>query len=72
LQNVNPIPYAEIQVRKFELLRKKPNSKLLIFDLDETLAHCTAKSPEMNPDVLLDLKLKSKKLVGFNIRPYTT
>jgi CTD small phosphatase-like protein 2 len=48
--------------------------KTIIFDLDETLAHCVRQEkPNRTPDVYLDIKLQSGKVLkaGFNIRPYT-
>jgi len=51
-------------------------TKLLIFDLDETLAHCVRTNTENSdrePDVKLDIRLQSGKdyKASFNIRPYT-
>lgn len=41
LQNMNPIDPEEIESRMIELPFTKPNiKKTIIFDLDETLAHC--------------------------------
>jgi CTD small phosphatase-like protein 2 len=48
--------------------------KTIIFDLDETLAHCVRhENPNMPPDVHLDITTMSGKLykLGFNIRPFT-
>ena len=53
---------------------KKGINKLLIFDLDETLAHCVRQeTPENQPDIHLDIKLANGKVLkaGFNIRPHT-
>ena len=47
--------------------------KTIIFDLDETLAHCVRQeNPNRPPDVRLDIKLLSGKVLnaGFNLRPY--
>ena len=53
----------------------KPNTKkLLIFDLDETLAHCVRKeNPESPSDIFLPITMKSGRQLkpGFNIRPQT-
>ena len=58
-----------------ELPHTKPGvKKTIIFDLDETLAHCVRQEkPNRVPDVYLDIKLQSGKVLkaGFNIRPYT-
>ena len=56
-------------------LKKKDKgiNKLIIFDLDETLAHCVRQeNPDRPPDVRLDIKMQSGKILraGFNIRPY--
>jgi len=48
--------------------------KTIIFDLDETLAHCVRQeNPAREPDVHLNITLTSGKVLkaGFNIRPYT-
>lgn len=48
--------------------------KTIIFDLDETLAHCVRQeNPTRPPDVYLDITLQSGKVLkaGFNIRPFT-
>lgn len=48
--------------------------KMIIFDLDETLAHCVRQeNPNRPPDVHLNINLVSGKILkaGFNIRPYT-
>lgn len=53
----------------------KPHcKKLLIFDLDETLAHCVRRpKPELPPHVYLNVTDPRGNTVnvGFNIRPYT-
>ena len=52
----------------------KPHTrKVILFDLDETLAHCVRhKSQIKEPDVYLNVPTPSGKLleVGFNIRPH--
>lgn len=48
--------------------------KTIIFDLDETLAHCVRQEiPGYPADVYLDITLMSGKVLraGFNIRPLT-
>jgi len=48
--------------------------KMIIFDLDETLAHCVRKENANRPsDVYLDITTMSGKVLraGFNIRPFT-
>ena len=41
LQNMDPIPEDEVLARQIDFkFTKKGIKKLLIFDLDETLAHC--------------------------------
>lgn len=58
-----------------ELPFTKPGiKKTIIFDLDETLAHCVKQNNPLQPcDVYLDITAMSGKVlnVGFNIRPYT-
>ena len=49
-------------------------TKTIIFDLDETLAHCVrSKNPSREPDVYLNITLPSGRILNapFNIRPYT-
>jgi hypothetical protein len=48
--------------------------KMIIFDLDETLAHCVRKENSNRPsDVYLNITTMSGKVLraGFNIRPFT-
>ncbi len=48
--------------------------KTIIFDLDETLAHCVRQeNPSNPPDIHLNINLMSGKThrAGFNIRPFT-
>lgn len=48
--------------------------KTIIFDLDETLAHCVRVENPLRPaDVYLNITMMSGAVVkvGFNIRPYT-
>jgi len=74
---MDAIQEEEVNKRKIDLQLKKRDkgiTKLLIFDLDETLAHCVrSEKPDRAPDVKLDIKLQSGKLykASFNIRPYT-
>ena len=61
---------VELKLKKF----KHGIKKLLIFDLDETLAHCIrVESPDHPPDVRLDITTANGKVInaGFNVRPYT-
>jgi len=49
-------------------------NKVLIFDLDETLAHCVRQEiPNQPPDVRLNIHTQTGKVLnaGFNVRPYT-
>ena len=67
------IDYREIQSRMIELSFRGPNRKVLLFDLDETLAHCVRhKNVMKEPDIFLDVKTPTGKVLkaGFNIRPY--
>ena len=71
------IDEQEILKRQVTLDLKKKHlgiNKLLLFDLDETLAHCIrTENPEQEPDVQLQIKLQSGKkfCASFNIRPHT-
>jgi len=76
LQGIDKIDESEIEKRKIFLPYKKDfkRKRSIIFDLDETLAHCTKKpSKENPPDVVLPIKLKNGQIfnAGFNIRPLT-
>lgn len=55
LQNMEQIDEDEIRKRQVTLDFKKKHlgiNKLLLFDLDETLAHCVrTENPEQEPDV---------------------
>ena len=74
---MDPINIDDVETRKVNLNLKKKDKgihKLLIFDLDETLAHCVrSENPDREPDVKLDIKLQTGKnyKASFNIRPYT-
>ena len=63
-----------VEERKISLPFTKPGvKKTILFDLDETLAHCVRQeNPNRPPDVRLDIKMQSGKILnaGFNIRPY--
>ena len=75
LKNIDPITEEDVESRAIDFkFKKKGMTRLLIFDLDETLAHCVRKeNPNKPPDVRLDIKLQSGKVIkaGFNIRPFT-
>lgn len=75
LQNLTQIDSNEVKSRMIELPFTKPGiKKTIIFDLDETLAHCVRQeNPARIPDVYLDITLMSGKILkaGFNIRPFT-
>ena len=70
-----PADFSEVESRYIDLPFTKPNiTKLLLFDLDETLAHCVRQeNPDRPPDVKLPITLASGKVMeaGFNVRPYT-
>ena len=72
---MDPVEDEEVESRKIDFkFKKKGMKRLLLFDLDETLAHCMRQEkPERPPDVRLDIKLQSGKVIqaGFNIRPFT-
>jgi hypothetical protein len=74
---MDPIDEEEVRSREIDLVWKKRDkgiTKLVIFDLDETLAHCVrTENPDRPPDVRLDIKMQSGKILkaGFNVRPYT-
>ena len=74
---MDPIDEEEVKSREITLNWKKRDkgiTKLLIFDLDETLAHCVrTENPDRPPDIKLDIKMQSGKILkaGFNVRPYT-
>lgn len=64
LQNMEPIQDEEVQSRLINLDLKKIGkdkniTKLLIFDLDETLAHCvrSVENAERAPDIKLNIRL---------------
>jgi hypothetical protein len=75
LQNLDQYSDDEVTKRQIELPFSKPGvKKMIIFDLDETLAHCVRQeNPNRPPDVRLDITLMSGKILkaGFNVRPYT-
>lgn len=53
---------------------KSAHRRVILFDLDETLAHCVRHSNKLKePDVVLEIPTDSGKFLNasFNIRPYT-
>ena len=75
LQSDAVIPMDEVEKRMVDVIFKKPNmTKLLVFDLDETLSHCLKlKQPQREPDVYLDIKMANGSIqkFAFNMRPFT-
>ena len=74
IQSLKPVDVSEIQSKMVTLERKTSHEKLMVFDLDETLAHCTFKDDQKTKDesdVQLIVPAKSGKelKVGFNLRP---
>jgi len=73
---MEPIEMEEIRSREIDLPLTKLDKgikHLLLFDLDETLAHCVRQeNPDRPPDVRLKIPLQNGNLLdaGFNIRPY--
>ena len=61
LKQMEPIPDEEVKCREIDFPWKKRDkgiTKLVIFDLDETLAHCVrTENPDRPPDVRLDIKM---------------
>jgi len=56
-----------------DLKFKGPNKKVILFDLDETLAHCVRhKNLLKEPDIFLDVTTPGGKVLkaGFNVRPF--
>lgn len=77
LQQMDPLNEEDILEKQVELKLTKKHlgiNKVLIFDLDETLAHCVRQeNPNQPPDVRLDIHTQTGKVLnaGFNVRPYT-
>ena len=69
------IDINEVNSRIIELPHTKPGiKKTIIFDLDETLAHCVRQENPARPvDVHLNITTMSGNVIkaGFNIRPFT-
>jgi hypothetical protein len=72
---MDPIDEKDVLSRAIDLPFTKPGiRKTIIFDLDETLAHCVRQeNPLRPPDVYLNITALSGKQLraGFNIRPFT-
>ena len=75
LQNLEMYDHEEVLKRQIDLPFLKPGfKKTIIFDLDETLAHCVRQeNPNRPPDVHLNITMMSGKILkaGFNVRPFT-
>lgn len=75
IKEMNPISEAEVREKEVTLEKKTEHRKLMIFDLDETLVHCTFQddpTAKANSDIFLEVKNprnKSSSKAGFNIRP---
>ncbi len=62
-----------VSSRMIDIKFVTPHRKVILFDLDETLAHCVRhKNLLKQPDVYLDVPTPSGKMLkaGFNVRPY--
>lgn len=73
IQSLTPISESEIEPKKIFLQKKTNFSKAIVFDLDETLAHCTFKDEREKrhqSEVFLEIPNKNggKINVGFNLR----
>jgi CTD small phosphatase-like protein 2 len=68
------IDINEVERRKVDIEFKKNHTrKVILFDLDETLAHCVHhKNLMKEPDVFLNIRTPTGNSIkaGFNIRPY--
>lgn len=68
------IPLEQVEEKGLDIQWTKPHvRKLLLLDLDETLAHCVKKPhPDRKPHVFLNLTTPSGGTIraGFNVRPY--
>jgi len=76
IKEMAPISQQAISEKEVTFERKTNNRKLMIFDLDETLVHCTyqdSQDKKARSDVFLDIKnprSNSTSKAGFNIRPF--
>ena len=73
IQTLETVSEEEIAGKKVRLDRKTNFDKAIVFDLDETLAHCTfndGKEKRAESDIFLDIPKKSGGLLkaGFNLR----
>lgn len=68
------LDFKEVEDRMLDLTFKSEHKKVILFDLDETLAHCVRHSNLLKePDVILNVPMPSGKFLNasFNIRPHT-
>ncbi len=77
-QTIQSFQFLQSLKKDFKLIRGqsclknfKPNKKILIFDLDETLIHCNIKEGS-SYDVQIPVKFPSGEMIdaGINVRPY--
>lgn len=67
------IPFESIEQDKFVYFPASSFSKVLIFDLDETLIHCVDDIEADNPEVILEIKFPDEEepvCAGINLRPH--
>lgn len=75
INEMDSISEADVREKEVTLNMKTEHRKLMIFDLDETLVHCTyqdAPAAKADSDVFLEVKnprSSSSSKAGFNIRP---
>ena len=62
----------QLKEKAVELPRRTKNSKLVVFDLDETLVHCCADEPDAITDVSLMVTFPTgeQATADINVRPY--
>jgi Dullard-like phosphatase family protein len=74
IKDLTPPTVEELQDagKMVNIQKRKENKKLIVFDLDETLVHCTFKDKTDEADVFLNIKMPNgqEAKTGFNIRPY--
>jgi CTD small phosphatase-like protein 2 len=72
IEKMPEIPSEEILARVTCIDRKTEHDKVILFDLDETLVHCTNNSNALGPDIWVSVELAGGETVsaGINIRPY--
>jgi CTD small phosphatase-like protein 2 len=72
VQTLPAVDQQQLTAKHLNFTRKTEHTKLVVFDLDETLVHCSDNSNAQGPDIRLPITLPTGEdiIAGVNIRPF--